>query len=278
MTIYTPESGIKRPGQLIGSMIRDLANSRELSWRLFRRNFSAMYRQSLLGFVWALVPPLLTALVWIFLNGQRIVNIENPGIPYPAFVLTSVLLWSVFAQSLVSPITSVMQGKSIIVKINFPRESLILAGLIQILFDFLVKLVLIIAVLLIFDVSPANTVWIALFGVCSLMVLGLAIGMILLPIGMLYGDIQKIIMAITPFWMLLTPVIYPAPRSGMATLLNDYNPVSPLLSSTRDWIFFGHTDFVVPFLWITGASLLLLLTGFILFRLAMPMIIERSGS
>jgi lipopolysaccharide transport system permease protein len=259
-------------------MFRDLGNSHELAWRFFIRNFSAMYRQSFLGFVWAIVPPLLTAMVWVFLNGQRVINIEDPGVPYPAFVLTSVLLWSVFAQSLVAPITSVIQGKSILVKINFPRESLILAGLLQVLFDFLVKLALIVMVLIIFEVSPASTAWLAPLGVLSLVLLGTSLGMILLPLGMLYTDIQKIITAVTPFWMLLTPVIYPAPRSGVATLLNKFNPVSQLLSTTRDWMFLGTADSIGPFLLITGGSLVLLLAGMILFRLAMPIIIERSGS
>jgi len=259
-------------------MFADLINSRELAWRLFVRNFSAMYRQSLLGFVWALVPPLLTALIWVFLNGQRIVNVEDPGIPYPAFVLTSVLLWSVFAQSLVTPITSVLQGKSILVKINFPRESLILAGLLQVLFDFLVKVGLIIAVLIIFDVRPAATAWLAPLGVFSLVILGTCLGMLLLPLGMLYTDIQRIIVAITPFWMLLTPVIYPTPHSATATALNNFNPVAPLLSATRDWLFFGATDFTVPFLWITICALLFLFCGMIIFKIAMPIIIERSGS
>ena len=171
-----------------------------------------------------------------------------------------------------------MQGKSIMVKINFPRESLILAGLFQVLFDFLVKLALIVIVLIIFKVTPATTVWLAPLGVLSLVILGTSLGMILLPIGMLYTDIQKVILAITPFWMLLTPVIYPVPRADLGTLLNKFNPVSPLLSTTRDWLFQGTSDFVVPFLWITGASVILLLAGMILFRLAMPIIIERSGS
>jgi lipopolysaccharide transport system permease protein len=237
-----------------------------------------MYRQSLLGFVWAFVPPLLTSLVWVFLNGQRIINIDDPGIPYPAFVLTSVLLWSVFSQALLAPITTMTQGKSIIVKINFPREALILAGFFQVLLDFFIKLVLIVLVLIIYEVTPSPTVWLAPVGVLSLILLGMALGMIILPLGMLYTDIQRVILAVTPFWMLLTPVIYPTPRSGIATLLNQFNPVSPLLTTTRDWMFRGGSEFVVPFLWISGASLILLLLGMIIFRLAMPIIIERSGS
>src|SRR5690606_72919 len=230
VTVYSSESGLGRPIHLVRSMFADLRNSRELGWRLFVRNFSAMYRQSLLGFVWALIPPLLTALIWVFLNGQRVINVDDPGVPYPAFVLTSVLLWSVFAQALVAPITSVMQGKSILVKINFPRESLVVAGLLQVFVDFFIKLALIIVVFFIFDVTRASTAWLAPLGVLSLVTLGTCIGMLLLPIGMLYTDIQKIILAITPFWMLLTPVIYPTPRSGIAAILNKVNPVAPLMS------------------------------------------------
>jgi lipopolysaccharide transport system permease protein len=278
VTVYSPEAGLRKPIHMVRAMFNDLRNSRGLAWRLFIRNFSAMYRQSLLGFVWALVPPLLTTLVWVFLNGQRIINIEDPGVPYPAFVLTSVLLWSVFAQALLAPITSMMQGKSIIVKINFPREALILAAFYQIMFDFFIKLALIVMVFIVFNVTPAVTVILAPLGVIALIISGMALGMILLPVGMLYTDIQKVILAITPFWMLLTPVIYPAPREGIATVLNRYNPVSPLLSTTRDWMFKGASEFIIPFLWISGGSLILMLLGMILFRLAMPIIIERFGS
>ena len=97
ITIYTPESGLKKPGKLLGDMISDLGGSWELGWRLFRRNMKGAYRKSLLGLLWAFIPPIMTTMVWVFLNGQRIINIEDPGIPYPAFVLTSTLLWSLFA-------------------------------------------------------------------------------------------------------------------------------------------------------------------------------------
>lgn len=237
-----------------------------------------MYRQSLLGFVWAFIPPVITSVVWVFLNGQNIINIEDTIVPYPAFVLTSVLLWSVFAQALITPLSSMMEGRSIMIKINFPKEALILSGFFQVLFDFLIKLSLIILVFIIYKVTPSPAIFLAPLGVLSLIILGMSIGLILLPVGMLYTDIQRFVMAIVPFWMLLTPVIYPAPREGIATLLNKFNPVSPILATTRDWMLSGSSGFVVPFLWVTGASVLLLFFGIVLFRLAIPVIIERSGS
>lgn len=278
VTVYTPESGLKRPGKLLRDMFSDLANSYELGWRLFRRNMKGMYRQSLLGLLWAFIPPIMTTLVWVFLNGQRIINIEDPGIPYPAFVLTSTLLWSVFAQSLMMPNSAVNSGKAIMKKINFPKESLLISGFLQIGFDFIVKLILIIAVFVVFKVQPSMTIFLAPFGIIALVLLGTSIGLLLLPLSMLYTDVQRLLGAIVPFWMLLTPVIYPTPRAGLGVLLNKFNPVAPILTTTRDWMFTGHVENLGSFIVISVIVLIMTFFGLILFRLAIPFIIERSGS
>ena len=278
VTIYTPESGLKKPGKLLGDMISDLGNSYELGWRLFRRNMKGMYRQSLLGLLWAFIPPVMTTLVWVFLNGQRIINIEDPGIPYPAFVLTSTLLWSVFAQSLMMPNSAVNSGKAIMKKINFPKESLLISGFLQIGFDFMIKMILIIAVFVVFKVQPSMTIFLVPFGIIALVLLGSSIGLILLPVSMLYTDIQRLLGAVVPFWMLLTPVIYPTPRAGLGVLLNKFNPVTPILTTTRDWMFTGHGEYLGAFIWTSVIVMITTFFGLILFRLAIPFIIERSGS
>jgi len=63
LTIYTPESQLRHPRQLLRAMFHDLKASRELAWRLFGRNISSQYRQSMLGYFWAFLPPLFTTLV-----------------------------------------------------------------------------------------------------------------------------------------------------------------------------------------------------------------------
>jgi len=65
-TVYTPDSELLSFGKLLRSMWTDLLASRELAWRLLVRNISAQYRQSLLGYAWAFVPPVFTSLIWIF--------------------------------------------------------------------------------------------------------------------------------------------------------------------------------------------------------------------
>ncbi len=275
--IYSPESGIRRPGHLLREMFADWKGSFELGWRLFLRDRKGMYRQSILGLVWAFIPPIMTTLVWVFLNGQRIINIDDPGVPYPAFVLTSTLLWSVFASSISMPNNAISSGKAIMIKINFNKESLLISGFIKIGADFLVKLVLIVAVFIVFKVTPALTIFLAPLGVLMLALLGVSIGLILLPVSMMFTDVSRLLGAILPFWMLLTPVIYPTPRAGIGQLLNQFNPVAPILTTTRDWMFYGPAPYLHSFLVISAAALVLAFIGVVLFRLAIPFIIERSG-
>ena len=76
-----------RKNSVLREMFRDLRASRELAWRLFVRDTSAQYRQSMLGYVWAFLPPLVASVPFIFLNSQGVVNIEGTPIPYPAYAL-----------------------------------------------------------------------------------------------------------------------------------------------------------------------------------------------
>src|SRR5436190_8244377 len=73
VTVYTPESPLRRPARMVREMFRDLLASRELAWRLFVRDISAQYRQSILGLFWAFIPPLVAALPFVFLNSQGII-------------------------------------------------------------------------------------------------------------------------------------------------------------------------------------------------------------
>ena len=90
--IYTPESYLRHPVELLGEMLRDLLASRELAWRLLVRDISAQYRQSLLGLVWAFLPPVITAAGLIFAKNAGALNINQTSIPYAAYVMFSVSL------------------------------------------------------------------------------------------------------------------------------------------------------------------------------------------
>ena len=276
--IYTPDSQLRHPLQLLKHMWRDLIASRELAWRLFVRNISAMYRQTMLGYVWAFLPPLFTTFTFVFLNSQNIFSVGKTDIPYPAYVMIGTLLWQVFVDAMNSPLRVVNQSKSFLAKINFPREALILAGIGEVLFNFSIRLVLLVAVFIFYNVSLPVAAFLAPLGILSLMALGLMIGVLLVPLGVLYQDIEKGLPLITGMWMLLTPVVYPPPSSWPASLLSSINPVSPLLVTTREMLTGGSFSHMNGFMIVVTGTLILLFVGWVLYRLALPHLIERISA
>jgi lipopolysaccharide transport system permease protein len=276
--VYTPESQLRKPLQLLQSMWHDLMASRELAWRLLIRNISAMYRQTMFGYVWAFLPPIFTTLTFVFLNSQKIFSVGETDIPYPAYVMIGTLLWQGFADAMNSPLRMINQSKSFLAKINFPREALILAGLGEVLFNFAIRLILLFIVFFWYKIPVPVTVFWAPLGILAMMGLGLMFGVLLAPLGVLYQDIEKGLPLITGMWMFLTPVVYPPPTSWPASLLSSFNPVSPLLITTREMITTGNFTHLTGFIVILGLTLALLFIGWILYRLALPHLIERISA
>jgi lipopolysaccharide transport system permease protein len=277
-TVYTPDSELLNFGALLRNMGRDLLASRELAWRLLVRNISAQYRQSLLGYAWAFVPPIFTSLIWIFLQSQKVLGVGDTGMPYIVFVITGTVLWQTFVEALNSPLQVVNESKSMLTKINFPREALILAGVGQVLFNFAIRALLLVVVMLWFRITPHASLLLVPLGVLALIGLGTSIGLVLTPIGMLYQDIGRGLGFATAAWFFLTPVIYPVPKASFAATLIELNPVTPLLVTTRDWLVFGSSNIQPSFLLVTAGLFVLLLVGWIQYRIAMPHLISRMSA
>jgi len=277
-TVYTPASPLKDPGRLLGEMFHDLAASRELAWRLFIRDTSAQYRQSFLGYVWAFVPPLVASLPFIILNSQGVVSIKDTNIPYGAFAMIGTIIWQVFVDAFNAPLKTVLASKTMLARINFPREAILLSGLGQVIFGFLIRLILLLAVFIWFRIPSSASCLLFPVGIFALIVLGFMLGILLVPLGILYSDVQQSMPIITMFLMFLTPVLYPQPIKGLAGEIARWNPLTPLVISTRDWLTTGTTTHATGFVVVTAVALLLSFFGWVIYRLALPHIIARIGN
>ncbi len=259
-------------------MIADLVNSRELAWRLFIRDISAQYRQSALGYIWVFIPPLVASLPFIYLNSQGIVRFGHTPIPYAAYAAIGTIIWQTFVDALNSPLKAVLGARPVLARINLPREAILLAALAQVGLGVLVRLPLLIGIMVLFRISPPLTALLFPLGLLSLILFGFVIGLLLVPLGVLYGDVQQTLPVATTFLMLLTPVVYPAPHAGLAAAIATYNPLTPLITTARDWLTVGASGETTAFLAISVGSLLFLLAGWVGVRVAMPHLIARIGS
>lgn len=269
---------MRTPRLLLRSMWHDVKASRELSWRLFRRDVSARYRQSLFGVLWAFVPPIVTSIIFIVLQSRSVVDFGEIAIPYPVYVLVGTILWQLFVDSLNAPLKSVTEARPLLVKINFPREALLISSFYLVLFDLLIKLVVLTAVFLIFGLQPTWGLLLAFIPILMLMLLGMAIGLLLTPFGMLYTDIATSLPIVTSLAFFITPVVYAPPTSFPFSLIAILNPVSPALIAARDLITTGSMTNLVPFLVISAITFILLFVGWLLYRVALPIIIERMSA
>lgn len=278
--IYTPESGVNKPGEFIAGVWNGLFahQSRDLGWRMFVRSISSQYRQTVLGYAWVVLPPLVMSVVWIFLNSQKVVSVGDSGIPYALYAFSGNLLWQAFILAMQIPIRSIQKEKALLTKLNFSRESLLLAAFYEALFTGFIQLVILIPILLLFKVSLGPTFLLAPLGMVLLILLGFTFGVILTPIGLLFMDIGRAIPIVGRFWFFLTPVVYPIPKEFPANLVNTLNPVSPILVNARNWITGQDMVLHAPFYTIMGATLFLLFAALIVYRLAMPHIVERMSA
>ena len=275
--VYKKERTIKM-GALLKASLTDMYRSRFLARQLAERDIKAQYRQSYLGILWAFVTPLATAAVWIFLNNSGTVRLSDTGVPYPVYAFSGTLIWSIIVASINSPMASTNAAKGILTKINFPKEALLLSGIYKLLFDSAIKILLLVAFVFIFGVGFHYSLLLLPIAVLAAVLFGSTLGLFLTPLGLLYKDISKIISFGMQFLMYVTPVVYAIPKTGIMKTLMTYNPITPIILTTRDLVVGFQPEFLNYFIGVLALCVPLLFLGLVIYRIAIPIIVERLSA
>ncbi len=273
--VLTPESQLRRPHVLLREMGRDLLNSRELAWQLFYKAISIRYRQAALGPLWAFLPPIVVALTSTLLKNSGVVTIRDTPVPYPLYVMFATALWVLFARSFEMPLKGMQSGINLLRTIRMPIEGLLLASVGELVFDQAIQFVVLAAVFLTFKVQLSWYVIFTPLVALMLMVLGIGLGLFLVPIGILYTDVGSTVPFLTRFWFFFTPVLYPPPTEWPYSLLVELNPVTPLLMGVLDLAIYGRMSNPIGFVMVSVFALVLLCVGWVVYRVAIPILVER---
>jgi lipopolysaccharide transport system permease protein len=249
-----------------------------LAKQLAKRDISAQYRQSILGIFWAIAPLIMNAFVWIFLNGTGTIKLAQTSIPYPLYVIIGTTLWAIFTDCILLTITSVNANKSIITKINFHKEALVTLGFIKLLFNLLIKFILVIVLMLYYHVPISSSIiYFIPFMLISMLAL-VSIGILITPIGILYQDISRAVPIVMQILMYVTPVVYLMPKTGFMKTLMELNPFTYLVVNLRNALT-GFPIENLPVLVIYAIlSIVLFLVSIVVYRIAMPIITERMSA
>lgn len=260
------------------SSIKGYTSSFYMAKQLAKRDVKAQYRQSVLGIFWALIPVLINALVWILLQTSGAIKLSATNIPYPLFVLVGTTIWTIFGECLTMSITTVNANKSIVTKINFEKEALISLGFIKLIFNLSIKLALIIAFIIYFQVLPSASILYFIPLLLITMLFFISVGILITPIGVLYGDISRMIPIAMQFLMYVTPVLYIMPKEGFLKNIMALNPLTYFITDLRNTVT-GYEVEHWPF-WIGTfvVTLVLTLLAMIVYRVSMPILTERMSS
>lgn len=265
-------------GKLFMESLRDIKSSRFLAKQLAVRDIKAQYRQSYLGIIWAFVTPLTTAFVWMFLNATGTIKLTDTGIPYPVYAFSGTLLWSIISDAINSPTASTNAAKGIMSKINFPKEALIISGIYKLLFNSSVKIVLLVVFVFFYGVGFHTSLLLFPFAILGAILFGTTIGLFLTPIGMLYKDIQKMVTMGLSMLMYVTPVVYAIPKEGIMKTIMEYNPFTPLILTTRDFVIGAEPQYLPYFIGIIAICIPLFFIGLLIYRISIPIIVERMSA
>ena len=233
-----------------GHMIRrarDLYQYRELIKNLVIRNLKVRYKNSVLGFLWSLLNPLLMTLVFTFVFTIMIPS----AIPkFPVFFMCGFLPWTFFAAGLSSATGSIVNSADLIKKVYFPREILPIVEVLSNLVNFLLALIILFAMLPIFHISLTPAVLMLPLIIVTEAIFILGMGFLFSTANVFYRDTQHILEVLLQAWFFLTPIFYSIsllPESAsvfgipidLHLWVRRINPMASLVASYQDALYWG---------------------------------------
>lgn len=247
--------------------LRELWRYRDLILLFVRRDFIAVYKQTILGPLWHFLQPLFTTAVYtIFIS---IVKVPTDEIPRILFILTGVVIWNYFSSCLVKTSNTFIGNASIFGKVYFPRLVIPIAVVISNLMSFCIQCLLIIPFLFFYreNIHPNFYILFIPFMILILAMMGLGLGVLVSSLTIKYRDLNYLIGFSVQLAMYATPVIYPLSLiPGRFKSIAMLNPLSPVVEIFRYALLGKGTFSMETILYSAVTALLILITGVLMFR------------
>lgn len=204
--ITTNARGLDLPVR--GGKLREIWDRRDLLGLLVRRDLQARYRDSVLGFLWTLIRPIVQFLMYYLVLGQFLRAAE--GIPqFAIFLFAGLTIYSFFAEAVQGSTSSILANAGLVKKIYLPREIFPLASVGAAGFMFLVQCLVLLGGAIIFRALPASVEMLWFFpAVLLILVYGLAFGILLSALNVYLRDVQYVTDVVMMLAMWGSPIVY----------------------------------------------------------------------
>jgi lipopolysaccharide transport system permease protein len=232
--------------------LRELWQYRDLIRLMVRRNYSAMYKQTILGPLWFILSPLITVLIFTVVFGN-IAKIPTDGMPQFLFYMSGNTLWTYFSYCLNTTATTFTSNAVLFGKVYFPRLTMPLSTVIFGLISFLIQLAMLYGFVVFYALTgsairPNLYILMTPLLVALVALLGLGFGIIFSSLTTKYRDLTILVSFGVQLWMYATPIVYP-----VSQLSDKYKPIimlNPMSSVTEAfrYAFLGSGSMPYPYL------------------------------
>src|SRR3990172_6448744 len=250
--------------------LRELWEYRELLFFLIWRDAKVRYKQTVLGIGWAVIQPLLMALLFTVVFNQ-LANIQSRNVEFILFAYMGLLPWNLFAKGLTDGSRSLVTNERLVTKVYFPRLILPSAAVLAGLVDFVIGLGVGFGLLLYFGRLPtiAGLLLPLFVGLTAIAAMGIAFW--LSAIDARYRDVRYTVPFLTQMWFFLTPILYP-PELVLQRVpeawrwLFSLNPMVGVVEGFR-WALFGESWDLEPLWWLSVVAVVgIFVSGILYFR------------
>ena len=186
--------------------LKDVLKYKNLLSNLARRDFLIRYKQAFAGVMWALIKPLISILVFGYIS-SKINNTENTATNF-VYVASAMLLWQLFSNVYNDVSNSIITNSNLFSKVYFPKIIIPLSTILVCLVDFLISLIILIALFVIAGQTIHWHIILAPIFIVLTLINGFGIGLYFATINVKFRDVKFIVPVILQFGMYVTPVIF----------------------------------------------------------------------
>lgn len=224
-----------------------LVEYRDLFFFLVWRDIKVMYAQTILGFSWAILQPLIQIVIFSVIFG-KVARIETDGIPYILFAGVGIIPWNYMSQAMSQASQSLIQNQQMLGKIYFPRQFYPITPILSRLIDFGISLIIIVILMVYYHVMPTFQLFLLPFFGLLMIMISLGIGMWLSSLSIRFRDVKYALAFLLRMLMYTAPIVYSASSIPVKyRLLYSFNPIVGVIEGFRACLL--GTPIPWPFIW-----------------------------
>jgi ABC-type polysaccharide/polyol phosphate export permease len=249
----------------VGEMVHEQFEYWELLYVMSRRDLMLRYKQTIMGFGWAVFMPVLNTILFSVVFAK--VATLDVGVPYPVFAYTGLLAWNLTASALRFSVSSLTANINLVAKVYFPREIFPFSAVFVSAVDYAVGAIILVGLLLFYQVPVTATVLFLPVILLVQLTFTAAVALFLAMANLFYRDVKYLFEVVIMLWMFASSVVYPLDNvTGLAGKILALNPMTPILNAYRDVILFGRMPPLAEFAAVAGVSMVMLAVAWVMFH------------